>query len=76
MIFYYLVIILTFILFTELDQLSNKNCLKYERLPINLQKEYELKSYYIMAERIFEDCYDVLLKFSIKKEVNVWKNYL
>lgn len=38
---------------------------------MHLKKEYELKSLYIMAENIFENCRDVLLKFSIKKEVNV-----
>lgn len=64
-------LILTYVLFTELVQLAEINHLRYQDLPMQQIKEYEVKSYYIMAERIFYVCHDVLMNFVNKKVIDV-----
>jgi hypothetical protein len=61
------------IYFTEPVMLieGNEKHSSFEKLPEQLKKSYEFKSYTVMAQCIIDECIVVLNNFDTKKSINV-----
>lgn len=60
--------------FTEPVEFVGNNYFEFSKLPVQMKNMYKLKSYKIMAEWIFDECYDVLFNFVNKKKIDVCIN--
>ncbi|XP_022176870.1 eukaryotic translation initiation factor 4 gamma 1-like [Myzus persicae] len=54
----------------ESVEFVENNYFDFSKLPLQMKSVYRLKSYKIMAEWIFDECYDVLFDFVNKKKTN------
>jgi len=67
-------IIVFFIEFTEPVKFIRYNYTTFFDLPSHMKSVYRLKSYEIMAQWIFDECYDILFNFVNKKTIDVCFN--
>jgi len=63
-----------FIVLTVPVKFIGKNYATFFDLPSHMKRVYTLKSYKIMAEWIFDECYDILFNFVNKKTMDVCFN--
>lgn len=59
--------------FDQLIENSHQICRSLSTLPIELKNDFELKSLHIIAECIFDKCYDILFSFVDKMDNYVCK---